>query len=90
MSKLKSVLTTGNQDLYVTVATRAFADHLWWKLNLYAMYILYAPLTLRITQAFGSYTSIGVQNEHLAACLAVVEFWKSNTAVYTGNALSFL
>jgi hypothetical protein len=62
-----------SRSVTVTVATRAFADHLWWKLNLYALYILYgiAPLTLRITQAFGSYTSIGVQNEHLAARLAV-------------------
>jgi Leucine-rich repeat (LRR) protein len=45
--------------------------HLWWKLNLYALYILYAPLTLRIAQAFGSYTSTGQASEFLSARLAV-------------------
>jgi uncharacterized membrane protein len=47
--------------------------HLWWKLNLYALFLLYAPLTLRIAQAFGSYSSVGVSeaNSHLSARLAV-------------------
>jgi Leucine-rich repeat (LRR) protein/FtsH-binding integral membrane protein len=61
----------GRQD--TSASNRSSVYHLWWKLNLYAFFLLYAPLTLRIAQAFGSYSSLGVSdaNSHLSARLAV-------------------
>jgi Leucine-rich repeat (LRR) protein len=44
----------------------AAASVTWWKLNLYALSLLYGPLTLHIMQAFGSYDISDVNGNQLS------------------------